>query len=176
LFSTIYNDDLTAKTLPSLVGFGIKRSKIIISKMIISVIMSVLIFFAAFIVYYLIFTILGFNMDGNMRVGILNIAVVSLLKLLAYSTIASVVVYGIQKATFSIVAFILLVTGLISQILFLILTHIKDIIDLYQFTLIPIVGGFIQEATFLTLLPYIIYVAIFFALSIIAFHKKDLEF
>ena len=176
MFSTIYNDDLTAKTLPSLIGFGTKRTTIIISKIIISIIMSVVMFLSAFIVFYLMFTILGISINENMSIGLLKILFMNLLKLLAFSTISSVVVYGTQKATFSIVTFILLITSFISQMLSLLLTQIKGIVDLSKFTLIPIVSNLMIETTFLTILPYLIYVMIFITLSVIAFRKKDLEF
>jgi len=176
LFSAIYNDDLTAKTLPSLIGFGTKRTTIIIAKIIISIILSVTMFLSAFIVFYLMFTILGISIDENIRIELLRLLFMNLLKLLAFSTISSVVVYGTQKATFSIVTFILLITNFISQVLSLLLNQMKEIADLSKFTLLLIVSNLVAETTFLTVLQYLLYVMIFIALSVIAFRKKDLEF
>lgn len=176
LFTTIYNDDLTAKTLPAIIGFGNKRTTIVISKIIISIVMSIATFLAASVVFFLIFTILGFKIDGNMSEVLFKILLLNLLKLIAFSIISSVVVYGTQKATFSIVTFVLLITSFISQMLFLCLDKMKDMIDLTKYTLLPIVGEFVLNTTFLTFIPYFIYIAIFIVLSIVAFSKKDLEF
>jgi len=176
LFATIYNEDLTAKSLPSIIGFGIKRTTIIISKIIVNIIMTAILFVLGYVALHLVFRALGFNIDGNSNIAVIKTAVSYLLRLWAYGTIASIVVYGTQKATMSIVAFVLLVTGFVGQILFLLLNQFKEMLDLTKFTIIPIVFNLIEKPIIVNMLAYLIYVIVFVVLSIIAFRSKDLEF
>lgn len=176
LFTAIYNDDLTAKSLPALLGFGIKRTTIIIAKIIIFIIMSSLIFLLAYITFNLIFMVLGFKIDGDMTNQILKLLLTYFLQLLAYTSIASIIVYGTQKATMSIVAFVLLATSFISQMLLLLLSQFKDMVDLTRFTLMPIIAELISKGNLVSILSYLIYIIVFITLSMIAFKKKDLEF
>jgi ABC-type transport system involved in multi-copper enzyme maturation permease subunit len=171
IFSTIYNDDLNAKSLPTLIGFGMKRSVIIISKIIINVVITLLMFFAAFIVFYLIFYVIGLKIDNNMT-DVLNLAFDCLLRLFAYSSIATVVVYGTQKATMAMVTFVLLVTMFVDQIL---VTFLNDTLA-EMFTVILIVGNLTSNLSVMVVIGYLVYVVVFVVLSILAFRKKELEF
>jgi ABC-type transport system involved in multi-copper enzyme maturation permease subunit len=172
LFATIYNDDLNAKSLPSFIGFGMKRSTIVISKIIINAIMTILMFAVAFVIFCLIFYIIGLKIDGDTLTSILNLIFGYLLKLFAYTSIASVIVYGTQKATMSMVTFILLITMFIDQMLIALLNDTLEKI----FTIALIVENLMFDASILLVLNYLIYVIVFITLSIFAFCKKDLEF
>jgi ABC-type transport system involved in multi-copper enzyme maturation permease subunit len=172
LFATIYNDDLNAKSLPTLIGFGMKRSVIIISKMTINVVMTLLMFFSACIAFYLIFYVIGLKMDNNMINDVLELMFSYLFRLFAYSSIASVVVYGTQKATMAMVTFILLVTMFVDQVL---ITFLNDALG-EIFIVILIVGKLISNLSVVTVISYLVYVVVFIVLSILAFRKKELEF
>lgn len=175
MFATIYNDDLTAKTLIPLIGFGEKRIIIAISKIIITIILMSILLISALIAFYLIFTLIGFNVETN----ILKELYPQFLLTIAYSIVASVLVYGTQKATISIVAFVLLSTGFISQLLLMLLESnlIKNLIgDVARFTIYPIVIKLVDKVNIQTIIPYLIYIIVIIVLSIITFKKKELEF
>jgi ABC-type transport system involved in multi-copper enzyme maturation permease subunit len=179
LFHTIYNDDLSAKTLPALIGFGMKRTTIIISKIIIYIIMTILMYLGAFIIFYLTFVVLGFEMTHEMLNGLFMLLFINLLQLLAFGSITSVVVYGTQRSTMSIVVFVLLVTSFISGMFNMILGSglVRKVFgDLREYMIEPIVTRLVANVNLETILPYLIYVLIFIALSIFAFRKKELEF
>ncbi|MDR2416213.1 MAG: hypothetical protein LBD75_06535 [Candidatus Peribacteria bacterium] len=53
LFATVYNDDLTAKTLPALIGFGIKRRMIVIAKFIVHTLMTLLLCLGTLLLIYI---------------------------------------------------------------------------------------------------------------------------
>ncbi|WP_461246820.1 hypothetical protein [Treponema sp. R6D11] len=172
LFNTIYNDDLNARSLPSLIGFGIKRSVIIISKFIIAIIISAVLYFLVSLCFYFVISLMGFAVN---IVGLAQIVLASLFKLLALFSVASVVVYGTQKASVSIVAFVLLITGFVSQMLLLILNQM-GFDKLYNYSIGPITTSLVNNPSVNAAVPYLIYVIFFIALSIFAFKKKDLEF
>ncbi|MDR2541668.1 MAG: hypothetical protein LBD11_08210, partial [Candidatus Peribacteria bacterium] len=142
LFATIYTDDLQAKSLPSLIGFGKKRATILLSKFVVTVLIMSLMFFLALGGFCLLFTVLGFTIDAPLFNEAFHLAIKNILLVVAYSSISSVIVYATQKSSVAIVAFVLLATGFISQILFYFLSSsmvTKMIGDVSGFTINPIV-------------------------------------
>ncbi|MDR1944819.1 MAG: hypothetical protein LBQ59_01700 [Candidatus Peribacteria bacterium] len=173
LFVTIYNDDLNAKTLPTLIGFGMKKTTIILSKLIIYVTMTILIFLGTFILFYLTFIAFGFEITNDMLKQLTTVLFSNFFQLLAFSSIASIVVYGTQKASMSIVTFVLLVTTFVSSIIIMFLGQNNILKD---YMIMPLVSNMLTAPTITTITLYLIYMVIFTLLSIFAFHKKDLEF
>ena len=176
LFATIYNDDLNAKSLPALIGFGKKRITIIISKLILTIIISSIVFLLGYVTLYLSFMALGLNIDQSTNIALIKIMFTNLLKLWAFCNIVSILVYGTQKATTSIVIFVLLAANIISQLLFVLFSQFKGTIDLTVYLISPIVNELVNNVSIQTITPYIIYNALFIALAYVMFRKKDLEF
>ena len=93
-------------------------------------------------------------------------------------------VYGMQRKTFAVVLYILLALGIVSQLASLILQSalIRGIMPGLENHLIPSITDKIQfgltngEPVILIFGEYLIYVAIVLALSVFAFHKKEVEF
>jgi hypothetical protein len=88
-------------------------------------------------------------------------------------------VYGVQKAPLSIVGFILLVITLVNWMFRKILgTQVITNIfgDVSQYMIEPIVKTLVETPSIMTIIPYIIYIAICIVLSILVFRKKELEF
>jgi ABC-type transport system involved in multi-copper enzyme maturation permease subunit len=175
LFATIYNDDLTAKSLPQLIGFGKKRTTIVISKIIISIILSVIVYFAAYAAFYLLVTSFGVSIDADTNKKLLLFLFNSLFKLFAYYSIGSIAAYGTQKATVSVVVFTVFATGLGEQMIMLLFAQFQNIIDLTGCAVLLIVGKLVENPSIETITPYIITLLILTVISIIAFRKKDLK-
>jgi len=179
LFTAIYNDDLTSKSLPQLIGFGKKRTLIVVSKLVVNIVISGLVYTGAFIVFYLIINIFGVNVNFETIGELIKIALNSLFRLYAYSIIASIIAYGTQKATISIVSYVILATGFIDQILSLLLGRIEGMVDglfLNKYTILQITDEMVSNPSISAIIPYLIALMVFITLSIIAFRKKDLEF
>ena len=179
LFATLYTDDLTAKTLPALIGFGMKRRTILIAKLCMNILLTFLLCGGTFLLLYATLSLVGFEMTSEALGSLLRMSVVRFLQLVAFGSIASVLVYGTQKATFSIVTFILLVTALLSWLVkkFLGMAVISGLFgDLSQYLIDPLIEGLVAAPKVATALPYVLYLAVFVLLSIVAFRKKELEF
>lgn len=179
MFNTIYNDDINAKTLPSLIGFGINRITIIISKFILTIVLNLLMFCLFSLVFIIVLIILNTTLSNELLTIIFETAINNYLLVIVYSTIASIFVYGFQKASVSLVIFILLLTSFFTTI-FLLITNIqviKDIIgDVNNLFIDSLVPQIVQEKNITDIIIYIVYVLISIVISTIAFNKKDLEF
>lgn len=169
LFWTIYCDDLTAKTLPQIIGFGNQKWKIIIVKLIISVILTSLMFFLALGVSSLMFMLMGFNVHKILS-ELLMLTTQRVMLLVAVSSVASALVYGTSKTSLGIATYMLILTGIVGQLLSLAIKTID------KFTINSIVYTFIENPSISKFTPYLIYLSIFIILGMIAFNKKELEF
>ncbi|MDR2640757.1 MAG: hypothetical protein LBC61_05650 [Candidatus Peribacteria bacterium] len=129
--------------MPTLIGFGMKRSVIIISKVIINLFMMILMFIGAFIAFYLIFYVIGLKIDSTTMTDVLAKVLDYFLRLFVYISVASLVVYGTQKATMSMVAFALLITMFVDQMLLIFLNDTLSEI----FVVIVLIGNLISNLT-----------------------------
>lgn len=183
LFSVIYNDDLTAKTLPQVVGFGLPRHMIILAKFIILLIVTLITFIIGYLLYNALFFALGFNSIEH-ALNVIPILVTPFLMIIAYSLIASVVVYGTQRATMSIVAFLVFATGLVPSLLSMLfssslVTNLVGNVSPYLLTnLIREMGSNLldHKLVFTQPLLVVLYFIVFIAVSMLVFNKKELEF
>jgi ABC-2 type transport system permease protein len=184
IFTSVYNDDLNAGTLASVIGFGRSKFFIILSKLGITIILTTGFYFCALIALESLFYLTGAAMGIDTIVLFLKMVLNPLLLTIGYVSIAGIFVYGIQKATFSIVAYVLLSLGIISTILEKLLKHdaIQSIFgDLSKYMLTNIVSRFSSyimgvDSNGWTILQYCIYLLIVLAISTVVFHKKELEF
>jgi hypothetical protein len=178
LFAVIYNDDLGAKTLPSLIGFGYGRTSIMLSKIVISLIVTLFMYAVAAVLLLLILAVMGAG-GGNITGSVISAALEHVFILIAYFKIAALLVYGTQKAGLSIVFFLLLVLSVIDQLVSGILSAeaIYNVIgDAGRFTVGSIVWNMMHRPSPATIIPYTALLAVFAALAILAFRKKELEF
>lgn len=110
IFSIVYLDDLHSKSIQTAIGFGFKRSEVILVKFINTILISSIIsilMFGAIIITGLLYNL---QMSSASYINISKILTMGILQILLYSSLASLVVYGVQKASTSITAFILFVT------------------------------------------------------------------
>jgi ABC-type transport system involved in multi-copper enzyme maturation permease subunit len=183
LFATIYNDDLGAKSLSSVIGFGLRKSTIIFSKLIIMIAMCAVITPLVFVACYGSFTLFGVDVSGQFTLSAGLFTQAGLLAI-AYATVASIVVFGAQKATLAITAYIFLAVGLARQLMGLVLGQevvTNSVGDLTQYLSYSITSGILSNITSGQFDPwpvvqYIIYIAAFMTISIYIFRKKELEF
>jgi hypothetical protein len=178
LFAALYGDDLSAKTLPAVIGFGRRKISIVVAKLIMAVIIYFLVFAMTLGVLHVVLTCFGLNASAEIST-LVNSCLTYLLIALAYVAIASVVAFGTQKATLALVTYVVLATGFVGTMVGLLLSagFIKDMVgDLSQYLITPLVGRLISEFSLIHLLEYAIYGGVFVALSAVIFQKKDLEF
>ena len=179
LFAAIYTDDLNSKNLISLVGFGLSKVKIIISKFILITLFSAVIFGLVPLLHCGVYHLLGWAASADTWMVVYAASVKYFLTTVAFSVLSGVVVYGLQRTTFAIVTYILLAFNIVSG---LIATGLKtfapgltkilmsSISDKVMFNIIS--GGSLT----VPVIECAVYVFIAAALSALAFYKKEMEF
>jgi len=184
LFAALYTDDLGAKSLAVLVGFGIGKTKIVLAKLCLMALLGAAAFGLAPLFHCGVYAALGCAPGPGDWAMVYALALKFLLSTLAFAVLSGVIVYGTQRVTFAGVLYILLafnvVSGLASAALNLdfvsslapnLSSHLMSGISDRIFIALTGGGSMIRPAV-----EYIIYVAIAAALSIIAFRKKEMEF
>ena len=179
LFAAVYTDDLSSKNLVSLVGFGLNKAAVIIAKFMVTVLFSAVIFGLMPLYHTAIYTVLGQKATGNMAAIIYAASLKHLLTAIAFSALSGIVVYGLQRATFAIVAYLLLAFGVVGSLVSIalntfaptltehLMSGITDRILLCMMSGKSLTGPVIE---------YIVYVLLALALSIVAFYRKEMEF
>ena len=184
LFPAIYTDDLNAKNLITLVGFGIGKAKIVAAKFILTAISGVVLFALAPLLLYVTHAAFGWAADTGAMVMVFSVSLKYLLVTLGYSALAGIAVYGLQRATFAIVLYILLAFNIIGGLITVFLVNIfgADLALILSGRLMSgiadrIFSGIIGDGPLmLPVVEYIIYVGVALFVSVIAFNKKEMEF
>lgn len=179
IFATVYNDDLSNKTISQAIGFGNERRNIIFSKIIVLTITTIIIYILGFIVFNIIFFAIGKNSYDEV-IKLLNPFFNSLIVTIGFSLLSGIVAFATQKPTYSMVSYILLSVGVVKQIVFLISggSFIKDLFgDINRFTLSRATGNVLSDnITVFNIVIILLYIVVPLVLSTITFNKKELEF
>ena len=184
LFSAIYTDDLTAKNLITLVGFGMNKARIVLVKFILTALFGAVIYALAPLLLYVVHAVFGWTATAGTMTTVYAVSLKYLLTTLGYSVLSGIAVYGLQRTTFAMVLYILLafnvIGGLVTVFLVNMLganlaTHITN--RLLSGLTDRILTG-LASGTSLTapIIEYVIFIAIAAAVSIMAFNKKEMEF
>lgn len=180
----VYNDDLRSKSLQSAIGFGMKRSQIVITKFIVALVVYLIIslgFLALILSAPYMFAIP--QMPGILK-SLLIMFFGEVTRGIIYMALSSVVVFGTQKPTFNTTVYLLLATGTVVNIAGMILNvgFIKNTFgNLGQYLPSNALSIFIAKLTsdvFSTQDFIIVIATIIISLiaSIVVFNKKELEF
>jgi len=188
LFSSFYCDDLSAKNLPTLIGFGIRRRTIVLSKLLLT-----LLFAGVFCVLFPLFVTAVLLLLGVAEPALLfefaaqgfsALSVKALMEILGYVSVAAIVVYGLQRPTISVVAFLLIAMGVVGQLIGTVLnlnavTRVAPGLSNHQLSMITIrvLTGMMEGGPVAApLLEFVVYIAVATTLTILAFRAKELEF
>ncbi|GHV11190.1 hypothetical protein FACS1894219_01950 [Clostridia bacterium] len=183
-FAALYTDDLSSKNLTTLVGYGLSKLKIVLSKFLLMTFFSAVIIGLIPVLMAGIYAIFGVSPTAAVMGEIYIYALTALMKTVAFAALSGIVVYGIQRNTFAIVLYVALAFGIVSQLVSLLLNTaiVKGIapgLDKYLMSGITIrlqVSLLLNEPDLWIFAEYAIYAAIALALSTLAFRKKELEF
>ncbi|MDR0380604.1 MAG: hypothetical protein LBH86_01230 [Oscillospiraceae bacterium] len=185
LFSAVYTDDLNAKNLIMLVGFGMSKVKIVLSKFILMTLSSAVVWVLIPLYICFVHAVMGRPASAEIITTLYTSAMPHFLKIVAFAAVSGFVVYGSQRPTFSMVAFLLLILGVVSNLLTtaanleFVNSIAPNFIDHLMSGIAPrilagvMVGG---SSWLLPLLEYVIYTAAALVLSMLAFLKKEMEF
>jgi ABC-type transport system involved in multi-copper enzyme maturation permease subunit len=180
LFSAIYTDDLNSRNLITLVGYGISKSNIIFAKFILAAI-SCAVFFGLLPIFHVaVYGALGCAAKAAQMGALYAFSLKYLLMTSAFFILSSVVAYGLQRATFAVVTYVLFGFSVVSTLLLAVLRVLN--FNIYDYLLSGItdrIAAGIMSNTGSLALPfveYFAYVTVAVALSAVAFYKKEMEF
>ena len=179
LFAAVYTDDLNSKNLIALVGFGVRKTEIVTAKFIIMTILSIVFFGIAPLFHCAVYAALGWPIIAGTLGTVYAAAVKFLLMTVVFSVLSGIAVYGLQRATFAIVLYILLAFGVAGSLLTMALRTFAPNLVKYLISGITdrIFSGMTGGGSLIgPITEYIIYVVTAAAVSILAFHKKEMEF
>lgn len=184
VFSTIYNDDLKNKTMQTAIGFGRKRSSIVLTKIIEAALLLFAIYIYTFLHVFTVDFILNFKIPASEYTMIFQAAFTYYLQTLAFFAVTSLVIYTIQSPTLSIVFYLLLAMGILANLfqLALQINTVNQILGFLRPYLIePVTGDLFNALTSNTgiIKPLSIllgYIAGSIGLSCLLFNKVELEF
>jgi hypothetical protein len=177
LFAAIYTDDLHSKNLTALVGFGIGKAKIVAVKLILMALLGAVIFGAAPLWLFATHAILGWTATASTLGMVYAISLQYWLLTIAFAALAGIAVYGLQRATFALVAYIVLAFNLVDNLVSVALraNFVREnlLSGVAGRILMGVTGGGPLALPMIELAAYVIIAA---ALSVLAFHKKEMEF
>jgi len=179
LFAAVYTDDLSSKNLTTLVGGGVSKAIIVIAKFILMSLCSAVVFGLTPLYHFAVYAALGRAPVIGVAAVVYAVALKYYLTSIAFAALSGVVVYGLQRATFAIVTYILLAFGVVSGLLAIVLDtfapRLKEHLmpGITDRIFLGLAGGGPLSAPSI---EYAVYVLIFIALSALAFYRKEMEF
>ncbi|MDR2524818.1 MAG: hypothetical protein LBC83_01275 [Oscillospiraceae bacterium] len=184
LFAAIYTDDLHAKNLPALIGFGVGRIRIVLSKLLLMSLFGTVLLALVPLFMYAVHTVFGASPTGAVFGEVYAWGLKALMETVAFASLSAVAVYGLQRATFGIAVYLLLSLGVVSQLLSALFRWeaVHELLPglaehlMAGISLRMLMGLMGNGAVVLPAVEYAVYVTVAAALAALAFHKKELEF
>jgi hypothetical protein len=165
--------------LITLVGFGISKTKIVAAKFVLFVLFGSVIFAIAPLYHFTVYAILGQAATAEMMTIVYAALLKFFLTTIAFASLSGIAVYGLQRTTFTIVLYMLLAFNVISGLLKVAFNAFAPSLSGHFISSITdrVLAGIKGGGTLaLPIIEYILYVTIALVLSVVAFHKKEMEF
>jgi len=115
-FAALFTDDLAAKNLITLVGYGMSRTRIVLTKLALMVLFTVVSFALITAIHLAAYAVFGFAASGEQIRVVLAIALQFVLLTFGFAVISAIVVYGTQKPTFAVVTFFMLAFNVVTML------------------------------------------------------------
>lgn len=144
VFMSVYGDDVSSKSLGLSVSTGLSRTKIIIAKFIVSVVLVVCIYFVLSIVAGMVYLVLGGNFSSQDQTYIRFIffrLAIQIVVMLVFMVLTTIVLYTSQSSTASSIVLILLIMGFVYNILGMISSGIPFVSELMPYTVTALQGS-----------------------------------
>jgi hypothetical protein len=189
VFSAVYTDDLNSKNLITLVGYGLGKTRIVVVKLVMATAATAA--FYAFLPLFHWLTYAAFGQVGNAHqlTLVYAISLKYMLMTVAFMALSGIVVYASQRATFSIVTFIVFAFNIVSGMLSILSSVLK--FDLTEHLLSGItdriLAGLIGSSSAslatswvtslaIPIAEFCIYIFVAIVVSAAAFSKTEMEF
>lgn len=184
VFASVYGDDVSSKSLGLAVSSGVSRTQIVLGKLIVAVLLLISIFTILGLVSVGIYLLYGGNFNPQDQIMIQYIlfkTFVTILMLLAFMSLSSIVLYLTQNATVSNVLLILFIMQFVLMLLSLISMGIPYLNDLIPYTVSNTMSTLdstylkTQEIAFKELAILISYSIIGVGISAVILNKQEIN-
>jgi len=179
-FTSVFTDDLNAKNLITLVGYGMSRTRIVLTKLLLMLLFTVLSFALLVVLHLVAHAVFGFAASGGQLRMILAIAAQFVLMTMGFAAVAAVVVYGTQKPTFAVVTYFMLAFNVVTMLLNAVANLLGFSLSnrLISGTTVQMMLGLATPGNALLApgLEYLAYLAIAIAAAIVIFKNREMEF
>ena len=179
LFSAIYVDDLNSKNLITMVGFGTSKAKIVATKFILMTLLSAVAFALVPLFHCAVYALLGWTPTAHSWLMVYAVSLKYFLITVGFAVLSGIVVYGLQRTTFAMVLYIMLAFNVISGLVALALKSFAPSLTNFLMSglsdrvMLAVAGG---SSVIVPIAEWAVYVVIAGVLSVLAFHKKEMEF
>lgn len=185
VFLSVYYDDFKSKSMQIAIGYGMSRYKVVLSKVVESILLFLAAIFVVGIIILMIPAILGMTLSGAQVAELIAGVIVEALRAIGYICISTISVFYTQNAVNGTILFVLFSSKTVMILLTMILG--QDILvnltgDLTQFLYTSMLystrnmfvqTGIVNVTLLAALALYIVFPVI---LSVLSFRKKELEF
>jgi len=175
LLITVYSDEFNSKTFPAAVGFGKSRSGIVLAKLLTNLVFTTVTLAALGVMIYGIITMFGIILTTDHIKMMTTMLAYQTLTGIGFSSVAIVIGFWLQKASAALSVFIMLSLGFFGSAIQFILYKL-NLKQWNDYLLENIVLKLVQDTTFETVIPYVIFLALFTIISVSIFRQKDLDF
>ena len=183
IFLVLFTDDFKSMTMIGMIGYGMSRKKLVITKFIDSVVLSVIFYIIMLPLIFLLFAVFKEPLVGINAEFVLLTTFFAILKTIANITIAALVLYvtnNIPFGLFSVLILQIIPIGLtlMTQSPLISNLHIdRYYMDgMFNLALTDFFFDLVPEGILMTLLCVFIYIGCVLAGTILYFDKKELDF
>lgn len=136
VFQAVYTDELSARILPTTISTGLSRVQLILAKLVVSIVYLLAIYVVCAVFYSIIAIFYAKGLNADFFNGISDLVpyvVFSFINNIVFLLIGSIIAYATQKSVLAITIFVVMVTGILSQIVALVGMIIPFFLDVYEY-------------------------------------------
>ncbi|HHX70250.1 MAG: hypothetical protein WAO56_02080 [Miniphocaeibacter sp.] len=178
IFNTVYNDDFNSNALNAGVGLGIKRSSIVIYKLIIMTILTIVMFAFFTLVFFLMGMMYKFKFS-NLEIESLVLYTSSIIVgIIGYASLTSIIIFATQKAIYGTITYLLLCTEMVHSLVTMGLKFppVTSLMGDRSSWLFSSLTGELAQGKYISLIGIGVYILVSIVLAILMFNKKEVEF
>ena len=184
IFTTVYNDDFNSKSMQAIIGYGIKRSKLVIYKITTTLLLSVVIYALLSIIFFINLKLLNVSLSIEELKVIMSVVAGGITKILIIAAIGGVFSFFYQKGIPGTIVFVLVISGVVDMFLNIAMgsRFVVDLIgDRTDLILGNAIGDFQNiiatgDMNITALIAVVVYFLGAILITIFTFKNRELEF
>lgn len=185
IYNTVYSQDIKAGAMRVAIGRGTGRTRVVIAKFLEMAVVAVIAGIVLYVVLLYFPAIFSIHVTSALSSTALTAVWQFVLETILFSALASIISMARQESVTATVVFVLLASGVVDQLLSLLLSigfiknMVGDITGYLPQSLAATIGAQFSgtgDGGFSYVAVYVGYIVVSLALSCWAFHRKELDF